>query len=169
MGDRYGCLSAASHHDSAAPVQEETTGGSGTWRRRDGGGPGAAATRRTSAVDSPPPEWALHHQLEESPLAAADAVATGTSGVSQTPTRAPAAAALVGDSTGPVRPEVLTVVAAAIANAEVLVGLEKALEQQLEEEEAAEEPTPPLHALLGLATSEFYDRHPVVGQTHDET
>jgi hypothetical protein len=61
------------------------------------------------------------------------------------------------------------VVAAAIANAEVLVGLEKALEQQLEEEAAAEEAAPPPHALLGPATSKFYDRHPVVGQTHDET
>jgi hypothetical protein len=67
-----------------------------------------------------------------------------------------------------VRPEVLTVVAAAFANAEVLVGLDKALEQQLEEE-AAEEAAPPPHALLGHATSKFYDQQPVVGQTHDET
>ena len=59
-------------------------------------------------------------------------------------------------------------VATAFANTEVLVGLEKALEQQLEEE-VAEEAAPPPHALLGPATSEFYDRHPVVGQTHDET
>ena len=99
---------------------------------------------------------------------AADVVATGTSGVPQTPTPGPAAAALAGDSAGPVRPEVLTVVAAAFANAEVLVGLDKALEQQLEEE-AAEEAAPPPHALLGHATSKFYDQQPVVGQTHDET
>ena len=38
------------------------------------------------------------------------------------------------------RPEVLTMVAAAFANVEVLVGLEKALEQQLEEEAALRRP-----------------------------
>ena len=95
MGDRYGYLSAASRHDSAAHVQEDMTGGSGTRRRRDGGGPGAAATHRTAVAESP---------LEESPLAAADVVVAGTSGVPQTPTPAPTAAALAGDSAGPVRP-----------------------------------------------------------------
>ena len=77
-------------------------------------------------------------------------------GPADAPHGSAAADAAAGESTGRVRPEVLSAVGSAFAHAKALVAVEKAAAQQLEEEAAeeaeevaAEEALPP-HVVYGL-------------------
>jgi hypothetical protein len=130
----------------AIPIETDCDATSGGGPPPDGGSDGVvtrvAAAGGTAAADA------------ASGTAGADA-ASGTAAADAASGTPPADAA-AGERVGRVRPEVLSAVGFAIANAKALVEVEKAAAQQLEEEaaeeaeEVAAEEAPPPHVVYGL-------------------